>query len=325
MQKFLFNKKAETKVWGGREFRRVTIDDYQIFRDFAKLRTKVSYYGSASHFMHYWNTANYELFINVDYAQSCELIPVSKKFSKATQFHIVDPIFKDFATILDICKSLQLEAVKGVYIRYIYEQELTPYQNELFEKFGSVEKEFIYDLYEQSSLPGKKFASYRKKINQFERTNNLNIRFLNSGDIEANEKFLNEWVAGVGPDYFRPSVGKDKRLIQMFADGDEYDFTIGAFDGDRLVGAVSSSIDPDTGVMCGIYSKCLRGYGNLSQYLERMSSQEGLKRGAVVENYSSASGSSAGIRTHKMMRKPCDFWNFYSFKYVGEKDAESLV
>ena len=70
MQKFLFNKKAETKVWGGREFRRVTIDDYQIFRDFAKLRTKVSYYGSASHFMHYWNTANYELFINVDYAQS---------------------------------------------------------------------------------------------------------------------------------------------------------------------------------------------------------------------------------------------------------------
>lgn len=319
MQKSLFSKKPELKVWAGRSFRKVTIDDYGIFRKFAKLRKKVSYYGSASHFMHYWNTGNYQLFINVDFEETGELIPIAKKFSNAVQFHIVDPICDSFETIIALCESLKREAVKGVFVRYIYEEQIEPYENcEVFEKYGTVEKEFIYDLNEQSTLPGKKFASYRKKINQFERTNNLEIRFLTKDDVEANEKFLDEWIAGVGPDYFRPSVGKDRRLIRMFAQGDEWDFTIGAFDGERLVGIVSSSIDPETETMCGIYSKCLRGYGNLSQYLERLSSQEGLKRGAVVENYSSASGSRAGIRNHKLMRKPCDFWNFHSFKYVGE-------
>ena len=316
-QKMLFSKPKESMVVNGRKFVRVDMNDYELFRQFGKKRKYIAYHAFSVCFMYYWNMRVYSLFINEDAVETGELIPIAKKHKNVSSYYIVDPIVNDFETVLNLCESLSEIATKGVYVSCIHEANSSVYlESDKFEKYGSVEKEFIYSTDEQVELKGSKFKKARKHLSQFKKSNNLEVRLITEADIPAHEKFLDKWMQEVGPGYFRPSVLKDRNLIRLVANGDDYDFTLAAFDGEDMVGICSCSIEPDTGIMCGIYQKCLRGYTNLSQYIEHECSVIGQSRGAKIENDASASASSPGIRKHKLARRPYEFWKIYSFKYI---------
>lgn len=314
----LFSRPLETRTIAGREFIRVQASDYELFRKFAKMRKIIAYDAFSTAFIHYWNKSVFRLYINSDAEETGELIPVVQKNKNSITYIVVDPLVKNFNTVLEICEDLSKTAHKGVFVKGITDNGFSLYnESELFEISGIIHKEFIYKIPEQVELTGSSFRSLRKRIKRFEKYSKLEVRMLTREDLQAHERFLDRWMADVGPSYFRASVVKDRNLLRFAIDGDDYDFTIGAFDGDELVGVKSCSIEPDTDIMCGIYLKCLRGYENLSQYLSYTGAKIGLERGAVYENCASASGSSPGIRKHKLSRRPFEFWNVYAFKYLG--------
>ena len=315
MQKSLFNKPKPHIVVQGIRFNRVSDSDYEILRKIESMRKgDIPYYIFASHYIHYWNKGIYELYINEDWESTKNFIPIAKKHKNAVSYHIPGPIVDDVDLLVRICNELEKSASRGVFVKYVDPNSSISTNSDFV--YTGKEVEYIYSAKEQSELKGGTFKKIRRKLIEFERFGQVAIRKLDRNDIELHEKFLDQWMEEVGPSYFRPSVMKDRRLMQWNIEGDDYDFSIVAIFEGKIIGVSHVSRTYDKLQCCEVYQKVLRGYPNVSQALEKYGADICYADNPdAILNNSSASATSKGIRAHKESRKPCRKLTSNNYRY----------
>lgn len=196
-------------------YHRVTFKDSSILENHYKELDDCLYLHSLSGPAGYWNSGNYELYIN----DKEPIIPIIKKFKTNPRYYITAPAY-DIDAVYDIYCKLEKLSSFPVVIQEVDKKFADSFINKYTTFKKSVAgKEFVYDADKNSKLNGHEFSDMRYRIKKFLKFYpNYEIRELTSNNVDDVILMLNKWNETQGKKYFRATIGRDKRFLKEFAD-----------------------------------------------------------------------------------------------------------
>lgn len=299
-----------------KDFHRIKNDnEHQIlFNSFFSNKIKILYDMSDISPFAYYNTGQYELYINNDYNTTNEIIPIIKKFKNNPQYYLYCPVCSK-KRLYNIYEELSKISSKSVQVININEDEADVYKKDKYWKVTKVSSDYINNIPEQVALEGHRFYAIRRRVNNAKRKNpNISFEILNENNLNDSLTFFKEWMENQGKKYLHPAVGRDIRLFKMYYN-DKSGKTFGLLCRDlkknKIISvyfvSISSSNPKLSTCVC---AKSLNNYediGYLTYYEAKKISNE---RGVILENISGAY--SKGTKEQKERWNPCFIYKNYS-------------
>lgn len=255
----------------------------------------------------YFNEGQMELFINDDWKETDEIIPVVKKFKHTPRYMLYSPV-GDMDRIYRMLEYLNGISAKPAQIIAVNKNFAELYRLDKRLKVSKTGKDYVDNIVIQSQLKGGEYKRLRNHISKAERTiigeMGGHYERLSPKNVHLAVALFKEWNETQGKKYLRGAVGRDIRLVEHYADRmtDDIVCELVIVDG-KAVSCIFSCIfkhDPTQSV--AVMAKSLTAYNNVSYMNELHCKKILVEKGVVHENVAGVYG--AGTKMSKGKWKP---------------------
>lgn len=269
----------------------------------------------------YFNEGQMELFINDDWAETGDILPVVKKFKHSPRFMLYSPV-GNIERIYGVLNFLDGISVKPAQIIAVNKDFAELYRQDGRFKVSKTGKDYVDNIVVQSQMKGGEYKRLRNHISKAERTliDEMGGHYerLSPRNVHLAVALFKEWNETQGKKYLRGAVGRDIRLVEHYADRMTDDIVCELFivDG-KAVSCIFSCIfkhDPTQSV--AVMAKSLTAYNNASYMNELHCKKILVEKGVVHENVAGVYG--AGTKISKGKWRPELTRDVFT---VGLKDA----
>lgn len=255
----------------------------------------------------YFNEGQMELFINDDWEDTDDIVPVVKKFKNTPRYMLYSPAASP-ERVYQMLKYLDGISAKPAQIIAVNKDFAEMYRQDPRYKVSKSGKDYVDNIVVQSEMRGKGYKSLRNDISKARRTyiEEMGGRFerLSPKNVHLAVALFKEWNATQGKKYLRGAVGRDIRLVEHYADRmtDDIVCELVIVDG-KAVSCIFSCIfkhDPTQSV--AVMAKSLTAYKNVSYMNELHCKKILVEKGVVHENVAGVYG--AGTKMSKGKWRP---------------------
>ena len=255
----------------------------------------------------YFNEGQMELFINDDWADTGEIVPIVKKFKNTPRYMLYSPVGSMFR-IFETMKYLDSISAKPAQIIAVNKNFAELYRQDGRFRVSKSGKDYVDNIVVQSQLRGGEYKRLRNHISKAERTilgeMGGHYERLSPTNVHLAVELFKEWNATQGKKYLRGAVGRDIRLVEHYANRmtDDIVCELVIVDG-KAVSCIFSCIfkhDPTQSV--AVMAKSLTAYDNASYMNELHCKKILVEKGVVHENVAGVYG--AGTKLSKGKWKP---------------------
>ena len=258
----------------------------------------------------YFNEGQMQLFVNEDWKQTGNIIPIVKKFKNTPRYYLYCPI-GDKNIIFEKLEYINSISTKPAQIIAVNEEMVQDWkQSEYSDKlqFSKVGNEYVDDIVVQSQLKGGKYKRLRNNISKAERVilGEMGGRYerLSPDNVHLAVALFKEWQATQGQKYLRAAVGRDIRLVEHYANRMTDDIVCElVIVGDKAVSCIFSCIFKHNRTQSvAVMAKSLPSYENVSYMNELHCKKILVEKGVQFENV--AGSYSTGTKMNKQKWKP---------------------
>lgn len=255
----------------------------------------------------YFNEGQMELFINDDWKETEDIVPVVKKFKNTPRYMLYCPA-AGAERIYRMLKYLNGISAKPAQIIAANKDYAELYRQDNRFKVSKSGKDYVDNIVIQSQLKGGEYKRLRNHISKAERTiigqMGGHYERLSPKNVHLAVALFKEWNETQGKKYLRGAVGRDIRLVEHYADRmtDDIVCELVIVDG-KAVSCIFSCIfkhDPTQSV--AVMAKSLTAYDNASYMNELHCKKILVEKGVVHENVAGVYG--AGTKMSKGKWKP---------------------
>lgn len=255
----------------------------------------------------YFNEGQMELFINDDWADTEDIVPVVKKFKNTPRYMLYSPAASP-ERVYQMLKYLDGISAKPAQIIAVNKDFAEMYRQDPRYKVSKSGKDYVDNIVVQSQLKGGEYKRLRNHISKAERTiigeMGGHYERLSPKNVHLAVALFKEWNATQGKKYLRGAVGRDIRLVEHYANRmtDDIVCEMVIVDG-KAVSCIFSCIfkhDPTQSV--AVMAKSLTAYDNASYMNELHCKKILVEKGVVHENVAGVYG--AGTKMSKGKWKP---------------------
>ena len=255
----------------------------------------------------YFNEGQMELFVNDDWADTGDIMPIVKKFKNTPRYMLYSPV-GSIDRIYGMLEYLNSISAKPAQIIAVNKDFAELYKQDGRFKVSKTGKDYVDNIVVQSEMKGRGYKSLRNDISKAQRTyigeQGGHFERLSPKNVHLAVALFKEWNATQGKKYLRGAVGRDIRLVEHYADRMTDDIVCELFivDG-KAVSCIFSCIfkhDPTQSV--AVMAKSLTAYKNVSYMNELHCKKILVAKGVVHENVAGVYG--AGTKMSKGKWKP---------------------
>lgn len=255
----------------------------------------------------YFNEGQMELFINDDWKETEDIVPVVKKFKNTPRYMLYCPA-AGIERIYEMLNYLNGMSAKPAQIIAVNKNQAELYRQDGRFKVSKTGKDYVDNIVVQSQLKGGEYKRLRNHISKAERTiigeMGGHYERLSPENVHLAVALFKEWNETQGKKYLRGAVGRDIRLVEHYADRmtDDIVCELVIVDG-KAVSCIFSCIfkhDPTQSV--AVTAKSLTAYNNVSYMNELHCKKILVEKGVVYENVAGVYG--AGTKMSKGKWKP---------------------
>ena len=255
----------------------------------------------------YFNEGQMELFINDDWADTGDIIPVIKKFKNTPRYMLYSPV-GEIERIYSMLKYLDSISAKPAQIVAVNTKFAELYRNDERFKVSRSGKDYVDNLVVQTEMKGGDYKRLRNHIRKAEKTilgeMGGHYERLSPKNVHLAVALFKEWNETQGKKYLRGAVGRDIRLVEHYADRmtDEIVCELVIVDGKAVSCIFSCIFNHDPTQSVAVMAKSLTAYTNVSYMNELHCKKILVEKGVVHENVAGVYG--AGTKMSKGKWKP---------------------
>lgn len=255
----------------------------------------------------YFNEGQMELFINDDWKETDEIIPVVKKFKNTPRYMLYSPV-GDMDRIFEMLNYLNGISAKPAQIIAVNKNFAELYRQDSRFKVSKTGKDYVDNIVIQSQLKGGEYKRLRNHISKAERTiigeMGGHYERLSPKNVHLAVALFKEWNETQGKKYLRGAVGRDIRLVEHYADRmtDDIVCELVIVDGKAVSCIFSCIFKHDSTQSVAVMAKSLTAYDNASYMNELHCKKILVEKGVIHENVAGVYG--AGTKMSKGKWKP---------------------